>query len=106
VAQCPSPKAQSLRFIDGLSNSIPTYYEYKNYLSNSLTVTGTDIYPITLVAAINSVTKFHRGAKSVNPQNPSGTVYTTLAAFEDDKSKGKPRGGRDKKNKAGKGKPT
>jgi hypothetical protein len=73
-AQLPSPKSQSLRFIDGLTNSNPTYFDYKNYLSNSLTVTGKDIYPATLVEAINSITKFHRGAKTAQPTNPAGTV--------------------------------
>jgi hypothetical protein len=56
--QRPSPKEQSLRFIDGLNNSISTYLDYKNYLSNSLTVTGVDVYQATLVAAINSVTGY------------------------------------------------
>jgi hypothetical protein len=59
-----------------------TYLDYKNYLSNSLTATGVDIYPATLVAAINSVTKFHRGTKAAQPTNPSGTAYTALAALE------------------------
>jgi hypothetical protein len=95
--QRPRPKEQSLRFIDGLSNSISTYLDYKNYLSNSLTVTGVDIYPATLVAAINSVTKFHRGTKAPQSKPPSGTMYTTLAALEGEKPKGKPRGGRDRK---------
>lgn len=104
VAQCPLPKSQSLRFIDGLSNSNSTYYDYKNYLSNSLTVTGTDIYPATLVEAINSATKFHRGVKTVKPSSPSGTVYTSLVALEGEKSKGKPRDGKNKKYKGGKGK--
>jgi Zinc knuckle len=63
-----------------------------------------DIYPVTLVAAINSVTKFHRGTKVSQPTTPSATVYTSLAAVED-KTKGKPRGGRDKKPKSEKGKP-
>jgi hypothetical protein len=104
TAQRPLPKEQSLRFIDGLSTSISTYLDYKNYLSNSLTVTGVDIYPVTLVAAINSVTKFHRGTKVSQPTTPSTTVYTSLAAVED-KTKGRPRGGRDNKPKSAKGKP-
>jgi Zinc knuckle len=79
IAQRPLPKEQSLRFIDGLSTSISTYLDYKNYLCNSLTVTGVDIYPVTLVAAINSATKFYRGAKPSQPTIPSGT----LAAVED-----------------------
>jgi hypothetical protein len=62
-----------------------TYLDYKNYLSNSLTATGVDIYPATLVAAINSVTKFHRGTKAAQPTNPSGTAYTALAALEGDR---------------------
>jgi hypothetical protein len=70
TAQRPLPKEQSLRFIDGLSTSISTYLDYKNYLSNSLTVTGVDIYPVTLVAAINSVTTFHRGTKVSQPTTP------------------------------------
>jgi hypothetical protein len=104
IAQRPLPKQQSLRFIDGLSTSISTYLDYKNYLSNSLTVTGVDIYPVTLVAAIDGMTKFHRGTKVSQPTTPSATVYTSLAAVED-KTKGKPRGGRDNKPKSAKGKP-
>jgi hypothetical protein len=104
--QRPRPKEQSLRFIDGLSSSISTYLDYKNYLSNSLTVTGVDIYPTTLVGAINSVTKFHRGTKAAQPTNPSGTTYMALAALEGEKPKGKPRAGRDKKSKSDKDKPT
>jgi hypothetical protein len=70
-----------------------TYLDYEDYLSNSLTVTLVDIYPGTVVAAINSVTKFHRGTKASQPTTPSGVVgYTSLAAIED-KTKGKPRGG-------------
>jgi Zinc knuckle len=80
--QRPKPKEQSLRFIDGFSSSISTYLDYKNYLSNSLTVTGVDIYSATLVAAINSLTK------AVQPTNPSGTTYTALAALEGEKPKG------------------
>jgi hypothetical protein len=79
-----------------LSSSISTYLDYKNYLSNSLTVTGVNIHPATLVAAINSVTKFHRGTKAAQPTNPSGTTYTALAALEGEKLKGKRRAGRDK----------
>jgi hypothetical protein len=100
----PAIQRQSLRFIDGLITSISTYLDYKNHLSNSLTVTGVNIYSVTLVAAINSVTKFHRGTKASQPTILSGTAYTSLAAAED-KTKGKPRGGRDKKPKSGKGKP-
>jgi hypothetical protein len=91
--QRPRLKEQSLRFINGLSSSISTYLDYKNYISNSLAVTGVDIYPATLVAAINSVTKLHRGTKAA------------LAALEGEKSKGKPRAGRDKKSKSDKDKP-
>jgi hypothetical protein len=105
-AQLPSPKSQSLRFIDGLTNSSPTYFGYKNYLSNSLTVTGKDIYPATLVEAINSITKFHRGAKTAQPTNPAGTVYTTLAAVTEEKSRGKPRERNDKKSRPDKVKST
>jgi hypothetical protein len=94
--QRPRPKEQSLRFIDGLSSSISTYLDYKNYLSNSLTVTGVDIYPTNLVAAINSATKFHRGIKAAQPTNPSGTTYTALAALEGEKPKGKPTARRDR----------
>jgi Zinc knuckle len=65
-----------------------------------------DIYPATLVAAINSVTKFHRGTKATQATNPSGTTYTALAALEDEKPKGKPRAGRDRKPKSDKDKPT
>jgi Zinc knuckle len=100
--QRPSPKEQSLRFIDGLNNSISTYLDYKNYLSNSLTVTGVDRYPATLVAEINSLTKFHRGTKAAGPTSPSGMAYTSLVALEDYKPKGKSRGGRDRKPKSDK----
>jgi hypothetical protein len=34
--QRPRPKEQYLRFIDGLSSSISTYLDYKNYLSSDL----------------------------------------------------------------------
>jgi hypothetical protein len=104
IAQRPLPMEQTLRFIDGPSTSISTYLDYKNYLINSLTVTGVDIYSVTLVATINSVTKLHRGTKASQPTTPLATAYTSLAAVED-KTKGKPRGGRDKKPKSEKGKP-
>jgi Zinc knuckle len=104
--QRPRLKEQSLRFINGLSSSISTYLDYKNYISNSLAVTGVDIYPATLVAAINSVTKFHLGTKAAQPMNPSGITYMALAALEGEKPKGKPRAGRDKKSKSDKDKPT
>jgi Zinc knuckle len=72
----PSPKQQARRFIEGLSSSISTYNDYKNYLSNSLAVANNDVYPTTLVAAINCVTKFHRGAK-ITPSPPSTNTYHT-----------------------------
>jgi Zinc knuckle len=69
-------------------------------------VTGKDIYPATLVEAINSITKFHRGAKTEHLTNPAGTVYTTLAAVTEDKPRGKPRDRNDKKSRPDKGKST
>ena len=67
----PTPKQQARRFIEGLSSSIPTCNDYKNYLSNSLAAADKDCYPLTLVAAINCVTKFHRGAKITTSPPPT-----------------------------------
>ena len=78
----PTPKQQARRFIEGLSSSIPTYNDYKNYLSNSLAVADKDVYPITLVAAINCVTKFHRGAKITTSSTPTNIHHTSLSAAE------------------------
>ena len=40
AAQCPDPEQQASRFIQGLSNSIKIYYDYKNYLSNAFECHG------------------------------------------------------------------
>jgi Zinc knuckle len=78
----PSPKQQARRFIEGLSSSIPTYNDYKNYLSNSLAVAGNDFYSLTLVEAINCVTKFHRGAKITASSPPTNIHHSSLSAAE------------------------
>ena len=78
----PTPKQQARRFIEGLSSSISTYNDYKNYLSNSLAVADKDVYPLTLVAAINCVTKFHRGAKITTSPPPTNIHHTSLSATE------------------------
>ena len=85
----PTPKQQARRFIEGLSSSIPTYNDYKNYLSNSLAVADKDCYPLTLVAAINCVTKFHRGAKISTSPPPTNNHHTSLSAAETPSSKEK-----------------
>ena len=79
----PTPKQQARRFIEGLSSSVPTYNDYKNYLSNSLAVSNSDVYPTTLVSAINCVTKFHRGAKVAAPTLPTTTFHTSLLTVEE-----------------------
>jgi hypothetical protein len=83
----PTPKQQARRFIEGLSNSVSTYTDYKNYLSNSLSVNSIDIFPKTLVAAINNVTTFHRGAKVGAAVAPTVPLHTSLSAIENTKKK-------------------
>ena len=73
-----------------MSSSIPTYNDYKNYLSNSLAVADKDVYPLTLVAAINCVTKFHRGAK-ITSTPPSTDHHTSLSTAETPPSANKKR---------------
>lgn len=65
AAQVSDAKQQSMRFIDGLSSTVQVYHDYKNYLSNSLECTAIDIYPETLVEAINGATRFHGGTKGM-----------------------------------------
>ena len=89
----PTPKQQARRFIEGLSSTVITYNDYKNYLSNSLSVAKTDVYPTTLVSAINCVTKFHRGAKVAAITAPVAAFHTSLPVIED------PRNGKKKPNR-------
>ena len=103
-AQLPEPKQQAMRFIDGLNSTISIYYDYKNYLSNSLEVSQNDIYPKTLVEAINSITRFHRGAK-IPPALANPNLQSVLGATSEEKAKGKPKGGKAGKNKDEKPKP-
>ena len=106
-AMLPTPKAQSLRFIDGLSSAVVTYNDYKNYISNALSVSKVDVAPKTLVDAINCVTKFHRGEKVTATSATSHINQTSLQAIEEakppPKNKGKkdPKKSRDKKAKPG-----
>ena len=83
----PTPKEQSLRFIDGLSNLVPTYTDYKNHISNTLLFTKEDVSPSSLVAAIKCVTEFHRGEKVTATPTVARVVQTSLRAIEE----GRPR---------------
>jgi Zinc knuckle len=47
-----------------------------------LAVSDNDVYPLTLVAAINCVTKFHRGAKITTSPPPTNIHHTSLSAAE------------------------
>ena len=80
AAQIPDAKQQSMRFIDGLSSTVQVYHDYKNYLSNSLEYTAIDIYPKTLIEAINGAARFHRGTKGSALQPAIVTPHTALAA--------------------------
>lgn len=105
-AMFPTPKAQSLRFIDGLSSSVATYNDYKNYISNALSVSKVDVAPKTLVDAINCVTKFHRGEKVTATSATSHITQTFLQAIEETKPPPKNKGKKDpKKNRDKKAKP-
>ena len=79
AARIPDAKEQSMRFIDGLSSTVQVYHDYKYYLSDSLECTAIDIYPKTLVDAINGATRFHRGTKGSALQSPIVTPHTALA---------------------------
>ena len=91
-AQIPYAKQQSMRFTDGLSSTVQVYHDYKNYLSSSLECTAIDIYPKTLVEAINGATRFHRGAKGSALQSAIVTPCTALAAKNPVKPGGSPKG--------------
>ena len=89
-AQLPSPKEQSMRVIDGLSSSVQSYTDYRNFLSDSMECSKVDIYPATLVEAINGVTRFHKGRTKgvVNPPTAALT-QTALGAKAAGKEKKK-----------------
>ena len=92
-AQLPTAVQQGRRFIDGLSNSTPAFVDYKSYLRHSKDCNATDIYPKTLVAAINGATLFIRGAKATaTPAAAVGTPYTALVAKGGGKPGGSPKG--------------
>ena len=92
AAQIPDAKQQSMRFIDGLSSIVQVYHDYKNYLSNSLECTAIDIYPKTLVEAINGATRFHHGTKGSALQSAIVTPHTVLSAKNPVKPGGSPKG--------------
>ena len=98
TASLPSAPQQGRRFIDGLSDSTLAYVDYKSYLRHSKDCTDTDIYPKTLVAAINGATLFYRGAKSNSTIAPAGgSPYTALGAKGRGKPGGSPKGTHDTK---------
>lgn len=51
-AEQPKPKQQAMRFIDGLDGSVPAFKAYKFYLINAKQQMDEDMYPPTLVDAI------------------------------------------------------
>ena len=63
----------------------------------ALSVADKDCYPLTLVAAINCVTKFHRGAKITTSPPPTNTHHTSLSAAEVPSSKEKGPSKKDKR---------
>ena len=104
-AEQPKPKQQAMRFIEGLDGSIPAFHGYKLYLINAKQQTDQDIYPPTLVDAIQKATQFEASWTANTESAPLTTM--PLSAFgaqgpSDDKRTrgGKPQG----KGKGEKGK--
>ena len=63
-----------------LSSASQVYHGYNNYLSNYLECNKIDIYPKTLMEAINGATRFHRGVKGSALQSVIVTPHSALAA--------------------------
>ena len=102
-AELPTPRRQSMRFIDGLDSGVPAHHAYKLYLINSKQQLNTDIYPATLVDAINRVTKHELSYKNNVIKSPTPTPHSAFRAektVEDEEKKG----GKTPKGKAYKGK--
>ena len=92
----PSAPLQARKFIDGLSNTTPAYVDYKSYLRHAKDCNANDIYPKTLVAAINGATLFIRGAKATAiPAASLGLPHTALGAKGGGKPDGPPKGSAD-----------
>ena len=96
AGQLPTAKQQGRRFIDGLHNLTPSHTEYKNYLRHTKDCTGVDLYPKTLVEAINGATLWIRGAKATATP-AAGFYHTALGARETNKPGGPLKGPRDTK---------
>ena len=79
-AQIPNAVQQATKLIKGLSSTSQVYHDYKNYLDNSLECNKIDIYPKTLMEAINRATRFHRGVKGSALQSAIVTHHSALAA--------------------------
>ena len=78
-AQIPNAVQQATKLIEGLNHSSQVYHDYKNYLSNYLECKKIDIYPKTLMEAINGATRFHRGVNGSALQSAIVTHYSALA---------------------------
>lgn len=80
--QIPRPDQQAFVFIRGLSNKVPMYAEYKNYLSDALETLKTDVYPKNLADAIHNSSRFHRGVKTEPNQGQSPAPHTSFITEE------------------------
>ena len=86
----PSPKQQSMRFIDELNGSVPAYHGYKMYLISAEQQTNQDIHPDTFVDAIMRPTRFETSfIENINETLSATTPHSAFGAQQQTEDRGK-----------------